>query len=90
MVLNLYFVKKIQKLPNKFSQDHYCVNNFILLEILLVPVLAVPFNDCIRNSVFQECLQKAIVTPLHKLENFVDPNILRPVSILPTVSKTIA
>ena len=43
--------KLIQKLPNKISQDPYCVNNLNLkkLEFSPVPVLTVLYNDCIRK-----------------------------------------
>ena len=88
-VIETSLSKVIQKLSNKFSQDHYCVNNFILkkLEFSLVPVFTVFFNDCTRKRVIQECLKTAIVNHLHKLGNFVDTNNFRPISILPTITK---
>ena len=58
-----------------------------MLECSLVPVLTVLFIDCIWKRVVPECLQKAIVIPLHKLGNFFDPINFRPISIIPTISK---
>ena len=61
-----------------FPVFHYIVDNKTFI-----------INSSITSGIFQSILKHAKVKPLHKLGANNPLNTLRPISILPTLSKTI-
>lgn len=53
----------------------------------ILPHITHLFNYCIINSVFPEIWSKALVIPVPKVSNPIDYNNIRPISILPVLSK---
>ena len=81
----------IRNLKNKYSSDFDGLNNFILkkIQFAIVPTLDYLVNKCFENSVFPNCLKKAVIIPLY---NKGDPKVAenyRPISLLPTIGKLI-
>ena len=58
----------IRNLKNKYSSNFDGLNNFILknIQFTIVPTLTYLVNKCFENSVFPNCLKKAVIIPLQK------------------------
>ena len=81
----------IKNLKNKYSSDCDGLNNFILkkVQFAIVPTLTYLVNKWFENSVFPNCLKKAVNIPLYKK---LDPKVAEkysPISLLPTIEKLI-
>ena len=81
----------IRTLKNKYGSDFDGLNNFILkkIQFAIVPTLTYLVNKCFENSLFPNCLKKAVMIPLYKKG---DPKVAenyRPISLLPTIGKLI-
>ena len=81
----------IRNLKYKYSSDFDGLNNFILkkIQFAIVPTLTYLINKCFENSVFPNCLKKAVIIPQYKKG---DPKVAenyRPISLLPTIGKLI-
>ena len=79
----------MNKLKNKTSIDYFNLNNKILKnvkECILYPLTDL-INKCIDECVFPDNLKIAKVVPVPKESNTTDPSKMRPISILPAVSK---
>ena len=52
----------------KYSSDYDGLNKFILTKIQFAIVWSLTYlvNKCFENSVFRNCLKKAVIIPLHK------------------------
>lgn len=53
----------------------------------IVPILTHIINFCIENSVFPDCWKESVVLPVPKRKVVVELGDLRPISILPVMSK---
>ena len=81
----------IRNLKNKYISDIHELNNFILkkIQFAIIPTLTYLVNKCFENSVFPNCLKKAVNIPLYKKG---DPKVAenyRPISLLPKKGKLI-
>ena len=75
---------------NKYSSDYDGLNNFILKKIEFCIVLTLTYLvKCFENSVFPNCLRKAVIIPLYKKEKPKIAENYRPMSLLPTIGNLI-
>lgn len=80
--------KVISKIKSKAKgHDGMNVDLIALCCPHILPFLVHVINFCISNSVFPECWKKALIVPLPKVNDPHELKDLRPISILPCLSK---
>ena len=81
----------INKMQYKYSTDCFELNKFSLkkLECVIVPILTKLTNTCIDERSFPPCLKQAIIVAVHKRGDVQEPSHFRPISLLPTVAKSL-
>lgn len=67
--------------------DDINIKTILLCCPFLLPIITHIINFCIRNSVYPRLWKQALVTPLPKINEPVEFKDLRPISILPCMSK---
>jgi exonuclease III len=82
----------VSKLVYHLRSTSYGADNINLRMLLLCCPFILPFithiiNSCITSNIFPSCWKKALVTPLPKVADPKCFSDLRPISILPTLSK---
>ena len=81
----------INNLKKKYSSDYDGLDYFILkrIQFAIVPTLTYWVNKCFENSVFSNCLNKAVIIPLYKKGDPYVAENYRATSLLPTIGKLI-
>ena len=82
-------VRIINYMPNKNSSGEFSLSNAPSKNLLfsITPVPTTLFNDLIEKCFFPECLKHAMVVRFHKGGDTENPLNVRPISLLPVVSK---
>ncbi len=79
----------ISGLKNKKSSgsDNLPTSLFKLINLVISPILADLFNECLNKGYYPDCLKIAKVIPIHKKGDKSDPNNYRPISLLSIINK---
>ncbi|KXJ70645.1 hypothetical protein RP20_CCG022859 [Aedes albopictus] len=72
---------------NATGSDGLPISFLKMLSPFILPLLVHLFNSIIRSQTFPDIWKKAIVTPIPKKSNPVEPKDFRPISVLPAMSK---
>nr|CAH7750229.1 unnamed protein product [Callosobruchus chinensis] len=72
---------------NAKGVDGICVKLILMCCPLIVPFLTHIVNHCLINGVFPDCWKVAVVLPIPKKNKPLEYKDLRPINILPVVSK---
>lgn len=79
----------INKLKNKNSSDHYSMNVRVIKNIknVIIKPLVTLFNQCINSGIYPDVLKITKVIPIPKNGVSKELNNLRPISLVPIISK---
>nr|XP_022910667.1 uncharacterized protein LOC111421719 [Onthophagus taurus] len=72
---------------NAIGTDGIGIKMLLLCCPLILPYICHIINYCIQGSVFPDCWKTALITPIPKSSNPSQLKDLRPISILPVISK---